>query len=347
MYGRLRVSKPLPSAGRNGFEEAGLIERESPVEVSRPAEWNFRAVLVTGMMRSGTTLVANFLNSQPGCVVYADLLRSLFAEAEGLGVLDLSRVLTERERNVLCSSLAAEGWRMGLESLGEIPRGEVESWFDLYRLALKSLDKSGNAQVLGTKITREYRYSSQLLDHGARLIFCVRDPRDVLLSSKNRFSNYDLFAYADSWKKSVRLAEGLTMHKNCELVLFEQLLNDGTRPAVIDRLSRLLGVALDSDSESLMLRSGIAVMSNTSFGDVSKPFDPQAGFRWKRHLDEIEVVFASHFLGSEIEKLGLERHKPDTSGLRGLRRGYFTYRVKRRMKDLLLAAYRRAFGSDK
>lgn len=303
----------------------------------------YTPLLVTGEMRSGTTLVANLLNSQKDSVVYADLLRSLFLEAEGLGVKDLSLPLSERARNVLCSSVAAEGWRVGLEALSEISRDQVKSWVDLYRRSLQSLDGSGLRKVIGTKITREYRYAGQLLDHGVRIIFCIRDPRDALLSAKNRFSRYSLFEYADWWKKSMMIGRSLAGHPNCKLVLFERLLSEQTRPVVLQDLSELLGIELTDDLTELSLGQGTRFVSNSSFGDVSKLFDTQAGWRWKSHLEKEEVVFASRFFREEIEQLGLERHDPDVKQYRPLRRKYFAHRIQTMVKNGLLDTYRRLF----
>lgn len=84
------------------------------LQLNQPGQTNarrFTAVLVTGEMRSGTTLVANLLNPQHGCLVDADPLRSLFLEAEGLGVKNRSLPLSERGRTGRPSDRAFPGKR--------------------------------------------------------------------------------------------------------------------------------------------------------------------------------------------------------------------------------------------
>ncbi len=47
-----------------------------------------KKILITGQLRKGTTFIANFLNSQEGCLVYRDFLGSIF---EGLNKLQIKR----------------------------------------------------------------------------------------------------------------------------------------------------------------------------------------------------------------------------------------------------------------
>jgi hypothetical protein len=58
----------------------------------------FTCMLITGEMCSGTTLIANYLNSQSGCVVYSDLLKGWFNETRKLGLPDLSAPLDPLRR---------------------------------------------------------------------------------------------------------------------------------------------------------------------------------------------------------------------------------------------------------
>lgn len=306
---------------------------------------SFTPLLITGEMRSGTTLVANFLNSQKDCVVYSDVLHTLFREADRLDVKNLTHKLSERERNILVSHVAAEGWSIGVEEIGEISREEIDSWMDIYRLSLEALNRNGQCRVIGTKITRVYRYAWQLLERGIKIIYCVRDPRDVLLSAKNRFSQYHLFQYADRWKQSLETGKSLAKHPNCELVLFEELLSEKMRAPILKRLSSLLGVILTDDLTALNYRKDTRFMSNTSFGDISKVFDSKAGGRWKKELDAKEVAFASSIFSKEIGELGLESHHADRGVVFKLRCKYLLYRAIKGLKDLLLATYRRIIKS--
>jgi hypothetical protein len=134
---------------------------------------SFVPVFITGEMRSGTTFVANYLNSQPDCLVYADFLRSLFIEARHLPVENVNAVLTERQKNILVSNLVAEGYRIGVSAFQNIQRDEFTTWFELYLIALKHLDQQQEHTVVGTKATREYDQLPALLDLGISFLLKI------------------------------------------------------------------------------------------------------------------------------------------------------------------------------
>jgi hypothetical protein len=304
---------------------------------------SFVPVLVTGEMRSGTTFVANYLNSQADCLVYADFLRSLFIEARHLPVEDVNAVLTERHKNILLSNLVAEGYRVGVSAFQDIQREEFATWFELYLLALKQLDQPQDHAVVGTKATREYDLLPALLDLGIRVIFCLRDPRDILLSAKNRFSDYNLYESIRSWRQSYATACKLKNHPHMHVLQFERLIAEETRPAEIDSLARFLGVTLEEKVTALHAFEGTHFQANTSFGDVAKPFDTNALYRWKNDLESPEVQFTSTFLEKEIAALQYQPFQSDRAEYRSLYRGYTQYALKQRVKTVLLAVYQRVF----
>jgi hypothetical protein len=308
--------------------------------VKQEQGWNFTSLLITGEMRSGTTLVTNFLNSQEDCVVYADLLKVWFNEPSKLGLRSLSAPLSEREKNVLLSSLVAEGWKFGVSSFDEIERDAFDTCLGLYRLALSKLDPLGSAQVVGTKITRQYEYLQKLLDSGVKVIFCVRDPRDVLLSAKNRFSDYNLFERAISWKESISRAYLVQNHPSFYLLRFEDLLQEEMRHQEIVRLSCFLGIPLDAQVQTLVIRDGTEFVSNSSFGDVEEPFDSSALYRWKADKLSAETVFASRFLRQQILSLGYEYLQVDRTSYRRLYYDYLICLLKSKVRSFFLNAYR-------
>ncbi len=304
----------------------------------------FVSILVTGEMRSGTTLVTSFLNSQEHCVVYADFLRSLFREARKLGIDNLTAELSSREKNVLVSNLVAEGFRIGVSEFQEIKRDQFNTWLGLYWLALEHLDRGRGSQLVGTKATREYHYLSDLLEHDVRVIYCVRDPRDVLLSAKNRFSDYDMFGSAREWKRGFDLATSLQHHPKFMILRFENLLEDQDREEMATYLSQFLGTDIAPSPDSLIILDGVEFRDNSAFGDVGRPFDSNALYRWKKQPSSDEAVFAGTFFRDEIQQLGYEKHRVCGSAYRSLYRDYVAYSVRRWMKDVLLGVYHSVFG---
>tara|TARA_R110002073_G_scaffold74100_2_gene181055 strand:+ start:45486 stop:46412 length:927 start_codon:yes stop_codon:yes gene_type:complete len=297
--------------------------------------------MVTGERRSGTTLVANFLNSQEGFAVHSDLLRSLFAEAGRLQITDATKQLSERERNILLSNLEAEGLETGMPFFSDIPRANCNRWIDVYLEGLKALSGDAEAakKVVGTKVTGTYELLPAMLDAGVRVVFCIRDPRDVCLSAMNRFSGYHLFDFVTAWQRSVTVAKQLRGHANFHLVRFEDLVSED-RESELARLSQFLGQQLDGAARPTH-RSGIGFTANSSFGDVLKPFDASAKDRWKR-VDQTlpEVVFPSRFLATELQEFGYESPAGATHNYGRLAASYKQYILTRRLARTARSARR-------
>ncbi len=299
-----------------------------PPNDSTMTSTDFLPVMVTGERRSGTTLVANFLNSQDGFSVHSDLLRSLFAEAQRLEITDAGKPLSERERNILLSNLEAEGLETGMPFFSEIPREKCHRWIDIYMEALGTLRADND--VVGSKVTGSYDLLPELLQWGVRIVFCIRDPRDVCLSAMNRFSGYDLFDFVTAWKRSVEVARRLQGHENFHLVRFEDLVSED-REAELARLSTFLGRSIDMAAEPTHRSSG-GFKANSSFGDVLKPFDPAARDRWKRVDQNLpEVVFPTRYLAAELEEFGYERPTTTNHNYGRLTAAYRQYLLTRRL----------------
>lgn len=301
---------------------------------------SFTSLLVTGEMRSGTTLVANFLNSQSGCTVYADLLKGWFGEPGRLALSGLSAELSQRQKNVLLSSLVAAGWQFGISAFEQIKSENFSNWYDLFETSLRCLDPDRKSSVIGVKITQQYEMLDELMTLGTKVVFCVRDPRDVAVSAKNRFSNYNLNDTVLSWRNSLQQMQGYIKNPNFYFLQFETLFEKGSREKTVGQLADFLGVPLEPDTKTLKIRNGVDFVSNTSFGDVKEVFDKKALFRWKRDLTSEEVIFISGFLKKEL--VGLDYEIPDYSqkDYAELLRKFRSYRLKVRVRDSLLNIYR-------
>jgi hypothetical protein len=288
----------------------------------------FVHLIITGEARSGTTLVANFLNSQQNCVVYSDLLSGWFRELRKLGLKSLLTELDEREKNVLLTNMIADGWRLGVSDFDAIERTQFLTPLELIQLAFKKLDHQGDSKLVGSKITGLYGYTNELLEHNFKMIFCVRDPRDVLISAKNRFSEYNMYHRAIQWRESVMHLKENQGHPGFYCLKFENLLEPTEREGEIAKLSDYLGISLDHNPDQVAIRNGIEFLSNTSFGDVNQLFDPNALYRWRNDTSSNEVIFASKYLENELEYFNYQEYKPDRREYRKLHRLYFVNRFK-------------------
>jgi hypothetical protein len=269
-------------------------------------------IIVTGEMRSGTTFLANFLNSQEKALVYADFLRQIFINGKQLNINSISKILTERELNVISSNLIAEFRMFGFDI--QIPRDREYSLFDLFNIGLnkiQEIDAKKSCSVIGIKSTKEYFYLNELLNNDTKIIYIYRDPRDVLLSAKNRFSNYSLFEYADEWTKGIDLAMQFKNHKNFLLVKYEDLIKRNS--TLIKSMEDFLNIEIKMDVSKLRLRNGNDYIDNSSFGDVSKVFDTEALDRWKKNNNSDEVMYTYLYLNDYIKLLNYEENTKNYS----------------------------------
>ncbi len=307
----------------------------------RYRESNVTCLMVTGEMRSGTTLLANYLNSQANCLVYADLLKGWFSEQRKLKLKSITSPLNDRQKNVLLSSLVAGGWQFGITRFEEIARDDFSSWIELFQQAMQALDPKQEKPIVGIKVTRNYEFLTELLAQGIKVIFCIRDPRDVLLSAKNRFSEYSLYETSLNWRNGLRLARKLEEHPNFLLLRFEDLILQREKESV--RLADFLNAPIDPDPEQLYMRDGLAFTSNTSFGDIDNPFDSRAVNRWVDDSSSPEVLFASRFLKLEIETLNYRYENVQYGSYAPSYLGYLKYSLKHGAKQILLNLYRAIF----
>ncbi len=262
-------------------------------------------VLVTGQMRSGTTFLCNFLNSQPNAVVYADFLRTPFEIGMKLGIKDTKAPLGERAKNILFSNLAAEGSILGFDFSEYLTRETVNSWDDFFMKSLEALaplDGTPNAQLVGLKKTEETQYLKALLEANCKIIYMIRDPRDVLISSKNRFAHYKPFPFLKRWQENLMYAEQFETHPNFMLLKYEDLMLD--KDTTLENISAFLNISIQTlENQKLKSKSHDGIYNdNSSFGDIKKLFDPKGVARWKSKMGSEEVILATHAVKSQLQK---------------------------------------------
>jgi len=261
-----------------------------------------KKILVTGFMRSGTTFLANLLNSQEKCMVYQDFLHTLFRTSTALGIDSFLLPLDDRQRNVLLSELKAESWAFGSNLMDSLSPG-FHNLRELYYNALELMRSANNSEIVGTKVTCTSRWHSRLIDEtDIGVIYIYRDPRDVMLSSKNRFAWYDLYTFILDYRKDVESAFRIDSHRLLRL-RFEDLITDTDRQ--IGALSEFLGVEITTGFE-VFEDKGFAWSDNSSFHNITKPFDRRVCYRWKTRQQSKEVKSCEIVMSSLIRMMGYE-----------------------------------------
>ncbi len=263
------------------------------------------SVFITGKMRSGTTFLCNLLNSQHHVVVYSDFLRSIFNNGKDLDIRDMNKPLGPKEKNILVSSLEAECFNFDIEL--NINAGKFNTVNELFVQCLhelSKLDESENVNLVGIKKTEELYYLEQLLINNHKVIYIYRDPRDVLLSSENRFAKFEIRRYIRDMTESLNLAIELSnQYSNFYFLKYEDLILQ--KDEICKELTEFLGTNITPDLEQLIIRDGKKYTNNSSFGDVSKLFDSSAVYRWK-NADSKLIPVANYKLKKHIKLLGYE-----------------------------------------
>lgn len=266
-----------------------------------------KSLLVTGFVRSGTTFLANFLNAQKDCLVYRDFLNSIFRTPKSLGVVSYKEELTDRQKNIILSELKAEGWSIGTNVLDQISK-DFFSLNELHKKVLTLLKDSHSYKVVGNKTTILGGDLKTLLEEtDIHIIYIYRDFRDVILSAKNRFRNFNLTRMLIDLEKDLKESLKLT-HKRLLKIHFEELMNN--TDITIKKISLFLDIPIVKDVRVAKDRQ-IDWINNSSFHDIKAMFDKQACYRWRKEKDSKEVKYCEIILKDFLNEAGygLNKHK--------------------------------------
>lgn len=290
-------------------------------------------ILLTGSQRSGTTFVGNLLNAQDDCVFLRDSFVAVFRTSWDLGVRTFTGVLPIRLRNIILFSLKAEMILKGIDKLNNLQPDQFTTLEELFDLAMELL-VDDSTKVFGIKVTEEGHWIKILMkETNIKVIYLVRDLRDVLLSSANAFVDYDRKKYAKRWFRG--LTEVLKINDpRIILVRFEDLILNPEKE--LERLSDFLGVKLTSEIEEVRDVSGTTWMNNSSFHDVVRLFDPTTVNRWKTKLASYEVIYGSIVYRKLMKRMGYEENKQSFLTKLRVRIVCFIERVEYLVYSLLL-----------
>jgi len=262
-------------------------------------------LLISGEMRSGTTLLANFLNQQKGITVYRDFLH-IEGLMKAIEVNSLTDQLTQLQKTKLLYKFNFMD-NAKLHFTLNINDAAFSSLNDFYDLVLNKISKEGDIYV-GHKTTRTYDVINQLLkcQPSLKIIYMIRDPRDVIQSAIKIFPDQNIYDHSDNWKgASIKLNKLILYSNNKERILpiyFEELIKNPRK--TMDILNEFLGI------EGLIIPENLIDyqnpwISNSSVGDIDKIFDKKAINRWRktknRSTEIVEILLSSH-----MKSLGYE-----------------------------------------
>jgi hypothetical protein len=262
-------------------------------------------LLISGEMRSGTTLLANFLNQQKGITIYRDFLH-IEGLMKSIDVNSLADQLTRLQKTKLLYKFNFMD-NAKLHFTLNIDDAAFTSLNDFYDLVLQMISKEGDIYV-GHKTTRTYDVASQLLKYqpSLKIIYMIRDPRDVVQSALKIIPQQTIYDHIDNWKDASIKLNRLMLYPNSKerilIIHFEELVKNPKK--IMGVLNKFLGV------DGLIIPKNLTDyknpwVSNSSIGDIDKIFDKNAVNRWRkvnnRNTEIVEILLSGHMQSAGYE----------------------------------------------
>lgn len=233
----------------------------------RATHESHRPIFIVGMPRSGTSLVEQILASHP----------DVFGAGE-LG--DITRLACE----IASSTDVGPAYRCGFRGLTQ---GTVDRLAEKYLAHLGELDS--RAARVTDKMPHNYQHMGliAMLFPTAKVIHCVRDPRDVCLSIYFQyFAEGHTYAHdMESLGLYYRQYERLMEHWRCVLdlpileVCYEQLVTH--QEAVSKQLIEFVG--LSWDDRCLAFHKTGRLVATPSYDQVRRPMYTSSVGRWRNY----------------------------------------------------------------
>lgn len=233
-------------------------------------------VFIVGMPRSGTTLVEQILASHPEVRGIGERQIIPMAARE----LTMIRAADQRQRERFDSFSAAGIDRVARGVLAELR------------------EAGGGARVIADKLMQNFLHAGviELLLPGARIVHCVRDPRDTCVSCflqhfpgpENQAYSRDVGTLAHYYRQYVRLMEHWRVVLSMPIleVRYESIVEDKEREA--RRLIEFAG--LEWDAACLESHRAARAVVTLSADQVRRPMYRSSMGRWERferHLGPI------------------------------------------------------------
>lgn len=281
-----RAARPGHDAGRLASdlaEQRRHCTREwLAAHGARGADGRADPVFLLGFYRSGTTLAEQVLAAHPALLTSGEAALLPVAQRE------LARLAPEDGRHWTArlaalgpgaaDALRAHYWQAMEARFGALPRGT------------RLLDKTAlNTVHLDWILTLFPR---------ARIIFALRDARDVLISCHlQSFAPSALTAHCDEWQESARFYAEVLGHweamrevhaLSCVTLRYEALVAD-LRGSMHDVLA-FLGLEWQPGMQEFQRGARARTISTPSYAEVVEPLYARAVGRWRPYADEITRI---------------------------------------------------------
>ena len=257
-------------------------------------------LMIAGLPRCGTTLLASLLNQQKGCRFVTDYV-SWFRDACERLEVEWNEPLTLAQRRV-CLALARDSW-IRLRHPVLVTTEQFSTIDELHQAIAGELVREGTRAVGHKALLSPEQIEVARQRTKIHLIIMARDPRAAVLSYWHR-TGEGVEAYVDNWKKTVRYASDA--RRGVTLLRFEDLVE--RTEATLGKITQLWGeqptlpTKLSFDDGP----SSVDWKENSAFGDVVEPFDRTPLARWKESAESPIVRYADAVCRGEMGRLGYE-----------------------------------------
>ena len=260
-----------------------------------------RVVVIAGLPRSGTTLLATFLASQPHTTFVTDYVASFTDALTRLGV-GWTSSLDPTQRRVALSIVRDNLLRFRHPVL--VRADAFATMRALHEAVMDELAKPDDVAVGHKLVLDAPEVAAMVHDTAAIVIVLYRDPRDAAVSYFHT-TGVGVEHYLERWRRVVTMLR-VTKHPRLFAIRYESLV---TRPDVaLAPLFRALGLPLDVAHAELKFRRGpggdVPWRGNATFGDPRPAFDAGAVERWRTMTSSPIVRYAAWTCRRELADLG-------------------------------------------
>ena len=192
---------------------------------------------------------------------------------------------------------------------------------DVYKKFLIYESKLNGKQIPCEQTPRYIFYLKEILEifPDARVIVLARDPRDILLSQKNKWkqyrsvkdgahiremlrawANYHPILLSQMWKQAMIAASQFNHNDRVKLIHFEELLNNSKQ--ITEDICQFVGIHFDEKMlEVPASRSPLSKNDGIARGISAAPIA-----RWKTMLHNTDIFWCQQVAGKQMLNLGYE-----------------------------------------
>ena len=266
-------------------------------------------IFITGVYRSGTTLLSRALNDHPDIAVTYDTIHFMRFHYQKDRALDygiIGEIISEIEARVTHRSNAKINFTKVRETLGAC---KTPSYGELYAGIMEEFLIKDEKKIWGEKTQLAWSKIPDFLNMfpNGKAILLIRDPRDVVSSFK-KFTNEDGLKYLDgafTSLSSMRYGKHLEkcLHpENFRLIRYEDLVSNYKKE--LKNICEWIGVSWHetiADTARYQDNYGELWGRNSSYGTSKKNVDKSSIGKYKEHLSNVEIYFIEMILRTNLD----------------------------------------------